>query len=103
MTNYIRGALFPALEAVMTCHPDLVVLGNPTNPTSVLHRAADVLDRVLEAPVGPRHHDAEALVRLRSVRRDVEPHPSALRPQAGAAGDLLHSIRRCLALARTGP
>ena len=27
MMNDIRGALFPALEAVMTCHPDLVVLG----------------------------------------------------------------------------
>jgi maleate isomerase len=27
MMDAIRGALFPALEAVMTCHPDLVVLG----------------------------------------------------------------------------
>jgi maleate isomerase len=27
MMDAIRAALFPALEAVMTCHPDLVVLG----------------------------------------------------------------------------
>ena len=27
MMDNIRGALFPALEAVLTCHPDLVVLG----------------------------------------------------------------------------
>lgn len=27
MMDDIRGALFPALEAVMTCHPDYVVLG----------------------------------------------------------------------------
>src|SRR4051812_8302369 len=27
MMDNIRGALFPALEAVMSCHPDFVVLG----------------------------------------------------------------------------
>ena len=27
MMDRIRGALFPALEAVLTCHPDFVVLG----------------------------------------------------------------------------
>src|SRR3954462_13882986 len=27
MMDGIRGALFPALEAVMSCHPDFVVLG----------------------------------------------------------------------------
>src|SRR5688500_8328854 len=27
MMDHIRGALFPALEAVMSCHPDYVVLG----------------------------------------------------------------------------
>ena len=27
MMDLIRGALFPALEAVLTCHPDYVVLG----------------------------------------------------------------------------
>src|SRR5690349_24584775 len=27
MMDNIRGALFPALEAVLTCHPDYVILG----------------------------------------------------------------------------
>jgi maleate isomerase len=52
MMDHIRGALFPALEAVLTCHPDFVVLGMSAETFwDGLHGAAR-MKRALEKTAG---------------------------------------------------
>jgi maleate isomerase len=75
MMDHIRGALFPALEAVMTCHPDYVVLGMSAETFwDGLQGSKDLqkkLDRVAKCGVVMGSDACQAALRKygRSIRR----------------------------------